>query len=72
MSDPARYRQFKLTSEQGDGCAELVCWMKHGPALHVGRRLTLKGDARVWTIIERYAPLLDAPPEKEWHVGGLH
>lgn len=70
----ARYRQYKLaTGAQADGSGtEMVCWLKHGPALTRGRRITLKGDDRVWTIVERYAPLLDAPPEKEWHVGGLH
>ena len=65
--DAPKYRQYTLRS----GKHEVVCWLQHGPALHVRRRLTLKGDPRVWEIVARHAPLLDEPPDKAWKVGGL-
>lgn len=68
VAEDARYRQYDL--ESGD--ARMTCWLKHGPALHVGRRLTLVGDDRVWTIRNRYATLFTAPPQKDWKVGGLY
>ena len=61
------YRQYKLVS----GSTELVCWLKHESALRAGVRLTLKGDERAWTVVERYEPPLDRPPLTEWQVGGL-
>ena len=73
MTQDVRYRQFKL---QSDGI-EMVCWLKHAPILTVGRQITLKDSddpTRLWTIVERYAPLIDSPPEqyaRSWKVGGL-
>jgi hypothetical protein len=63
-----RYRQFDLVTDSG---AELVCWLRDDRRLTRGRRITLRGDDRVWRIRASYSILLDEPPHQDWQVGGI-
>jgi hypothetical protein len=63
----AMLRQFELQS----GETHMVGWIEDDKRLTKGRRIVLQGNSTVWTIVKRYATLLDSMPDVRWKVGGL-
>jgi hypothetical protein len=61
------FRQVELRS----GDDRLTCWLEEQPGLKERARLTLKGDARTWTVEHIFSMRLERPPQKDWKVGGL-
>jgi hypothetical protein len=61
------WRQVRVQS----GSTVMTCWVEAKPGLRAGKAIDLKGVPGMWQVLWMSRMSLEAPPHREWHVGGL-